>query len=293
MQDPTESPRREELSAFAAFLPKAVVLATALLVAPSFAATHAAADPRQPAAAAGKKAAPAAAKAKPARTAKAGKQPVRKADKKTLAKKDVAPQGPGPLADFGSAKASPEAVHVANWVSYTHNNGKRAFVVIDKKQAQLFLFTPQGKLKGQTPVLLGKAVGDTTAPGVGNLPLSKIPDDLKTTPAGRFIVERGLTNRGDDVFWIDYKAAVSMHRMHSVSADERRGERMASADNSDNRISNGCVNLPARFYDGVLKPTLMKQGAIVYVLPETTTPQQLFGSYDVPAANKRVQVATR
>lgn len=285
---------------FAALRPLALVLAAAFLASPSFAAAHADAAKAPASAAASKKTAkPAAAHAgkKPAaKSAQSAKKTDKKTDKKAAAKtakKDAAPQGPGPLADFGKVQASPEAVHVANWVSYTRNNGKRAFVVIDKKQAQLYLFSPQGKLKGSTPVLLGKAVGDTSAPGVGNLPLSRIPEDQKTTPAGRFVVERGLTTRGDDVFWIDYKSAVSMHRMHSVSASERRAERMATADHSDNRISNGCVNLPAKFYDAMLKPTLMRQGAIVYVLPELTTPQRLFGSYDVPAANQRVQVASK
>jgi len=66
---------------------------------------------------------------------------------------------------------------------------------------------------------------------------------------------------------------------------------MATADISDNRISNGCVNVPPKFYDSVLKPTVMKNGAFVYVLPETRSPQQLFGSFDVPHDGKRVQVA--
>ena len=191
-------------------------------------------------------------------------------------------QKPGPLADFAGTNAPADVVHIANWVSYTRNAGKKAFVVIDKKEARMYVFDPQGKLKSHSQVLLGKAIGDTTAPGVGDKPLSQLKESEKTTPAGRFLAMPGKNTRNDDIIWIDYAAAVSMHRMHSVSASERRAERMATPDPGDNRISNGCVNVPPAFYNSVLRPTVLKQGAYVYVLPETRTPQQQFGSYDVP-----------
>ncbi len=46
--------------------------------------------------------------------------------------------------------------------------------------------------------------------------------------------------------------------------------------------------MPPDFYNRVLRPAVTKYGAYVYVLPETRTPQQQFGSYDV---EKRVQLA--
>jgi len=118
-------------------------------------------------------------------------------------------------------------------------------------------------------------------PGSGDKPLSKLRDDEKTTPAGRFLAMRGKNTLGADVLWIDYKQAIAMHRLASVSAAERRAERLASPDPGDNHISNGCVNVPPHFYDTVLKPTITKIGAIIYVLPETMPPQQVFGSLDI------------
>jgi len=210
--------------------------------------------------------------------AAAGKKP----GKKAVAKKEVEDLTPGPLADFGSVDAPADVVHVANWVSYTRNNKKKAFVLIDKKNAQLYVFDPRGKLKSRTPVLLGKAIGDHSVPGIGSKPFSKIKEDEKTTPAGRFLAEHGRNTRGEDIIWIDYNASVSMHRLRKVSAKEQRAERMATEDASDNRISYGCVNVPAKFYDGILKPSVSRHGAYVYVLPETKSPQQQFGSFDVP-----------
>ena len=80
---------------------------------------------------------------------------------------------------------------------------------------------------------------------------------------------------------VDFDAALSMHAIASVSASERRAERMATPDPGDNRISNGCVNLPAPVFNGGLWPTVRKTGAIVYVLPETRTVQEVFGAWDV------------
>jgi hypothetical protein len=267
-----------------------LLLAAALLAAPVFAAPDSAA-PRQEKAAKAAKAAPAkpAAKAtQKAATAKPdGKSAAGKSAKKGSGKKEAKASKPGPLADFGDTSAPPDVVHVANWVSYTHNAKKKAFVLIDKKMARMYVFDPKGKLKSHAPVLLGKAVGDHTVPGIGNKPLSQIKEDEKTTPAGRFLVQPGRNTHGDDILWIDYNSAVSMHRLRKVAEEEKRFERMATEEHEDNRISNGCVNVPHAFYNTVLKPTVMKYGAYVYVLPETRSPQQQFGSTDVPGSAEK------
>ena len=57
--------------------------------------------------------------------------------------------------------------------------------------------------------------------------------------------------------------------------DDRAG-RLASATPDDNRISYGCVNVPARFYDGVIKPLFTGTVGIVYILPETRPLRSVF-----------------
>ena len=290
MHATSEPLRNEPSSPLVAALRKGLLLGAVLLAAPVFAAPAApeASDPSPMVQVADKqKGAKPKAKADTKKDAKAAKGG--KSGKKSTAKKKEEDLKPGPLADFGKAEAPDDVVQVANWVSSTRNAKKKAFVLIDKKNARMYVFDPQGKLKQDAPVLLGSAVGDTSAPGIGTKPLSQIKDDEKTTPAGRFLARPGKNNHGEDIIWIDYNAAVSMHRLRKVKEEERRFERMATADSSDNRISNGCVNVPHKFYNGVLKPSVMKYGAFVYVLPETRTPQQLFGSYDVP--NKGTQLA--
>jgi hypothetical protein len=195
---------------------------------------------------------------------------------------------PARLAWFGQEKPTDAVRHVANWTVYSGDHQKMAFVIIDKKEARVWVFNPRGELIADAPALLGAATGDDSAPGIGDKPLSKVKPEEKTTPAGRFIAEPGINTHGEDIVWVDYDAAVSMHRVRPTVAAERRLQRLASPTPDDNRISFGCINLPAAFYDKVLSPTVHRDGAVVYVLPETRTPHQVFGSYDVPTSPTHV-----
>jgi len=190
-------------------------------------------------------------------------------------------QPPVQLADFRGEEASPDARLMANWVVATQNHRQRAFILVDKKEARVYVFAPDGRLQDSTPALLGEAPGDSVLPGVGDKPLAEIRPDEKTTPAGRFVAEPGMNADNEDVIWVNYKDAISMHRVRPWVEHERRLERLATLAVEDNRISFGCINLPVSFYEQVAKPAVTKYGAIIYVLPEVRTVQQVFGAYDV------------
>ena len=186
-------------------------------------------------------------------------------------------------ANFAKEKPSDDARHIADWVADSRDNAHGEFFIIDKKAARIYVFDADAQLKGSSAVLLGFARGDDSAPGIGLKPLKAVKPEEKTTPAGRFVAERGRNTSGEDVIWIDYDAAVSMHRVRATNAKERRLERLASATVDDNRISFGCVNVPVAFYNTHIRPVFAKRRAIVYVLPEIKTLQQVFKSYDVAA----------
>ncbi len=118
-------------------------------------------------------------------------------------------------------------------------------------------------------MLLGAARGDRSAPDLGTRPLAQIRPEERTTPAGRFVTEPGRNLRGEDIVWIDYDSAVSLHRVRSVSASERRHQRLASGSTRDKRISYGCVNAPEAFYNKHIAPLFGQGPGVVYVLPDT------------------------
>jgi hypothetical protein len=188
-----------------------------------------------------------------------------------------APAQAAARAQFGRVTPSPPARSVGDWVVKSRDNGELPFMLIDKPRARLYVFDAAGRLQGTAPVLLGLAKGDHTVPGIGDKPLSEIADHERTTPAGRFVAERGRNLKGHPIIWIDYDAAVSMHRVRSVGPGERRLERLASKSVADNRISYGCVNVPTAFFDNVIDRVAPGPRMMVYVLPDEQPLAQAFG----------------
>jgi hypothetical protein len=195
-----------------------------------------------------------------------------------------APTSVSRTAEFYGTSASADARSVANWIANSGDNAGMAFVIVDKKMAKVYVFDAQAQLRGASPALMGSAVGDDTAPGVGKLAIADVKPEQRTTPAGRFVAERGRNARGEDVVWVDYDNAVSMHRVVTQVASERRLERLASDSIADKRISYGCINLPVAFYDSHIRPTFASQTALVYVLPEVKTVQQVFHKVGLTAS---------
>lgn len=180
-------------------------------------------------------------------------------------------------ANFGVVTPSADARRLADWVAVNDDAKSATFVLIDKRSALLYLFDGHAQLLATSPVLLGAALGDDTVPGIGDRPIALVRPEERTTPAGRFVAERGRNARGEDVVWVDYDAAVSMHRVVTANVAERRIERLASPTASDNRISYGCINLPVAFYESHIRPAFANQSGIVYILPEKATIEQVFG----------------
>ncbi|WP_309680255.1 L,D-transpeptidase [Polaromonas sp.] len=196
----------------------------------------------------------------------------------------VQPRAEPRFADFAGEEASPESRHVADWVVDSGDNRQLSFVIIDKKNTRVYVFDAAGKLRGATPVLIGSAKGDDAVTGIGGRPIAEVQPHERTTAAGRFLGEPGRNASGEDVVWVDYDAAVSMHRVRTHEPKERRLERLASASTDDNRISYGCINMPVAFFDNVLKPAFNASYGVVYVLPEVKSVAEVFGSaYDVAA----------
>jgi hypothetical protein len=184
-------------------------------------------------------------------------------------------------ANFELERASHEARYVADWVVDSGDNRSMPFAIVDKTDAKVFVFNADGRLRGAAPALLGLARGDHAVPGIGDRALSSIRPEERTTPAGRFVAALGRNLRGKEILWVDYESAVSMHPVVSTRPEERRLQRLATPTPLDNRISFGCINVPAKFFEYVVRPAFTGTNGIVYVLPETRLAREVFASYDV------------
>lgn len=175
-----------------------------------------------------------------------------------------------------AAALSKDAKAALHHVHARQDNGDAPFVIVDKRRARLWVFDAQGRPRGSTPVLLGFARGDDTVPGIGDKPLSRVRPGERTTPAGRFVGEHGRNLKGEDIIWVDYDAAVSMHRLKDVHRSDRREQRLRTRSIADNRISYGCINIPKSFYEQVLKAVVGRAQPVVYLLPETRPVESIF-----------------
>lgn len=193
------------------------------------------------------------------------------------------PYSPGRAA---GVDASAAVIEVAGWVRETADNQGLPFLVIDKISAQVSAYDREGRLLGITPALLGLARGDVSPPGIGDRPLAAITPAERITPAGRYLASLGENTGGESILWIDYGSALSLHPVVTTRAADRRLQRLATASVEDNRISYGCVNVPATFYEEVVQTTFAGTVGVVYILPESRSWTAVFlkpPSADAPA----------
>ena len=188
----------------------------------------------------------------------------------------LAPTVPQPkVADFQGEIVSRDTMRVADWVVASGDNGERPFVIIDKISARVYLFDMHAQFQGAASALLGLGLGDDDVAGIGQRKLSTISPKERTTPAGRFIASLG-NDYTQDILWVDYDLALSLHRVITGNVKDRRHQRLASSTPLDNRISYGCINVPVAFYDKLIMPAFNGTTGVVYILPETKTIEEVF-----------------
>jgi hypothetical protein len=187
-----------------------------------------------------------------------------------------------PAADVAQP-ASKTATQLARWVLASDDNRGLPFVIIDKVAAEVFVFDADGQLQGAAAALLGVARGDDSVPGIGDRKLAAIRPEERTTPAGRFLSSFGPAPGQRDVFWVDYATAISLHPVVTSNRKEHRLRRLQTPSPEDNRITFGCINVAAAFYDEVVRKTFNRKRGVVYILPETRPLDEVFPRFRLQA----------
>jgi hypothetical protein len=189
-------------------------------------------------------------------------------------------------ANFQQAMASPDARHLADWILSSGDNHAMPFLIVDKVDAKVFLFAKDGQIRGEAPVLIGLARGDDIPPSKGDRIYSHLRPEERITPAGRFVGAMGYDNLGKKVLWVDYDDDIALHPVITAFPKERRLARLATPSALDNRISYGCINVPANFFRNIVMPVLGSADAVIYVLPESRPIHAVFAHYyEVRSAN--------
>lgn len=148
-----------------------------------------------------------------------------------------------------------------------NDNKQRPFIIVDKKQAEIYVFDSTGIVLSKAPILLGMAIGDDLPIEIARLPLSQIKQSSRITPAGRYIAELGKDTHGKDVLWVDFAGNLAIHPVINVPKQDRL-ERLNSITIEDNRISWGCINVPKIFFKKYILNIFSRSKGMVYILPE-------------------------
>ena len=174
----------------------------------------------------------------------------------------VAPVDAQASTTYTQTDLSQQVKDTASHVVQTKDNGGKPFIVADKMSGNITLFDANGKVLTTAPALYGSEVGDT------------LQGTNRQTPAGRFTLTYSKEDKAlGDMQVLD---GVSMQdgdtnyvwAIHRVTTPkgENRLNRLNSKTASDNRISNGCINVPAEFFNKHLNQQF---DGVLYVLPET------------------------
>jgi len=191
----------------------------------------------------------------------------------------------------GTLQSAPaEVQRVARWVIASGDNAGLPFLLVDKVNAQVLAFDGAGHLQGAAPALLGMAVGDRLLVP-NDATKAQITPQKRITPAGRFVSRLGMDSDGMQLLVMDYDAAISLHPVIKGTPAERRAERLGSATSKDNRISYGCINVPASFYANIVSPAFARTKGIVYVLPETAPASEVFALDEATPGKNEARLA--
>lgn len=178
-------------------------------------------------------------------------------------------------ASFEGETPSGPARQIADWAVRSGDAAGRPFVLVDKLESRVFVFDARGRLRGASAALLGLARGDESVAGIGSRVMSSILPHERTTPAGRFEATLEPNLHGDEILWVDYDAAIALHRVVELPR-ERRLQRLASKLPAERRITYGCINVPPEFFDKVVVPEFRGTPGVVYVLPERRALSEVF-----------------
>jgi hypothetical protein len=191
---------------------------------------------------------------------------------------------------------TPAVLEVANWSTATGDNGGLPFMVLDKSAAAVFLYDGSGRLLGVAPVLIGTAIGDDSAPGIGNREMHTIKPEERTTPAGRFVAYLGpALGKYRQVLWVSFADSIALHPVITSNPREQRNQRLNSPSPGDNRITYGCINVSSEFYQRVVQPLFAKTAGIAYVLPESRRTAEVIPGFSpiLAAQQARAEVEER
>ncbi len=164
---------------------------------------------------------------------------------------------------------------VNSWVQQSKDNAGRPYIIADKQSGEIHIVGADGQVKATAPALYGRKIGDGMTIG--------------ETPAGIFTIhqEAAPASYGGDLQQFATAPDGDVYAIHRVLTNNKqdRPGRLASPTAEDNRISLGCINIPADLYNKYLSG---KFDGKLYVLPDQRSLGDVFKGVDEQRAQQNL-----
>ena len=164
---------------------------------------------------------------------------------------------------------------VNSWVQQSKDNAGRPYIIADKQSGEIHIVGADGTVKATAPALYGRKMGDGMTIG--------------ETPAGIFTIhqEAAPASYGGDLQQFATAPDGDVYAIHRVLTNNKqdRPGRLASPTAEDNRISLGCINIPADLYNKYLSG---KFDGKLYVLPDQRSLGDVFKGIDEQRAQQNL-----
>lgn len=163
--------------------------------------------------------------------------------------------------NINSLKSDEEKVIA--WHKQNASVDKKNYVVVDKKNCQAKIYSPDGKLLTSFEVGVGRDKGD-----------DYLTSERHMTTTGIYTVDYKGSGKdsyskkyNDNIYTLKTDKGASGVALHQIpNKNTNRYQKMHNGNLADNRYSNGCVNFTKEDFNKLEK--YIKMGTKVYVLPE-------------------------
>jgi hypothetical protein len=204
-----------------------------------------------------------------------------------------------PKADFRGATASKNVRTMVQWIVARNDNRGKPIVIAEKPTGLIYFFDAEGVLIKKAPALYGFTPGDIRPPGKEGMTQDEIRGKkiFHVTESGRFETTSS-TSKFDDYgesIRVTQSSADSSTYVHKVFLGRESTEHRADAleeieetfdepgeegevDPEIPRKSLSCINMQEK--DMVVVRPLVREGSIMYILPETEAGKQLFEGFE-------------
>ncbi len=170
---------------------------------------------------------------------------------------------------------SNEGKEVYKYYSEKNPTPGKGYIFLDKKNATLYAFDAENNLLEQIIAGFGTEEGDEHNTS------AEYKKGTRTTPAGIYIISnlsdpRDILEYGENhlslfgISTLGNKEFLGLHQTYEGNNEKtRREKRLATINPSDNRFSDGCINIDEKDFEKYIKENFQGQGdELLFVFPD-------------------------